>query len=89
MAETEALKRQRLNAMSEAEFRAFTSAETLRTALIERHTLDLLAGFDERGDPDLLNQPGPRIRTRIRTCSVALPGAASQPTSRPARPQKS
>jgi hypothetical protein len=29
-AETDALKRERLSAMTEAEFRAFTSAETLR-----------------------------------------------------------
>lgn len=58
-AETEALKRERLNAMTEAEFRAFTSTETLRAALIERHTFDPLASFEERTDTDLLNRAPP------------------------------
>jgi hypothetical protein len=58
-AETDALKRERLNAMTEAEFRAFTSAETLRAALIQRHTFDPLASFQKRDDTDLLNQIPP------------------------------
>jgi hypothetical protein len=54
-AELENLKRERMNPMTEAEFRAFTSTETLRAALIERHTFDPLEHLEEAADTNLLS----------------------------------
>jgi hypothetical protein len=62
--------------MTEAEFRGFTPAETLRAALIQRHTFDPLASFQERVDTDLLSSrisPAPIGLRRRRDMLPAFP----------------
>ena len=42
-AELASLKRERMNGMNEAEFRAYGSTDTLRAALVKRHRFDPLS----------------------------------------------